>query len=183
MCMHPRRYVFGIFTISALHEIVSTIMDYQMQRTAWMEAQGSPHAENELAAFNGYFGQASALLSFSFSTFGTSFVIRRLGLRRTLVLFPMALMGAVVVVFLVQSRWTIFAAMVIIKGLSYALNNPAKEMLYPDPDPDPDPDAGTRSTTLRRRCSTSPPPTRSSTSPSRGSTARATGSPRRWALP
>ena len=54
-----RRYVFGIFLVSALHEIVSTILDYQMQQTAWAEAQASGRdARNELAAFNGFFGQA-----------------------------------------------------------------------------------------------------------------------------
>ena len=44
--------------------------------------------------------------------------------------FPMMLVLAVAVVYVTPSIWTLFAVMVAIKGLSYALNNPSKEMLY-----------------------------------------------------
>jgi len=44
--------------------------------------------------------------------------------------FPMMLVIVVCVVYFAPSIWTLFGVMVSIKGLSYALNNPSKEMLY-----------------------------------------------------
>ena len=82
------------------------------------------------ASFMGQFGQAANTVSLVFSLFGTSFVIRGLGLRRTLLLFPLCLVVAVGVVYSAPSMWVLFGVMVSIKGLAYALNNPSKEMLY-----------------------------------------------------
>ena len=45
-------------------------------------------------------------------------------------LFPAMLIVAVYVVYTAPSIWVLFSVMVSIKGLSYALNNPSKEMLY-----------------------------------------------------
>ena len=46
------------------------------------------------------------------------------------VLFPVTLCLVVVYVWLHSNVYVLFYAMVVIKGLSYALNNPCKEMLY-----------------------------------------------------
>jgi hypothetical protein len=44
--------------------------------------------------------------------------------------FPIMLVVVVGVIYSIPSMWTVFGGMVAIKGLSYALNNPSKEMLY-----------------------------------------------------
>lgn len=56
--------------------------------------------------------------------------LRQVGLRPTLMAFPMMLVVVVSVIYSAPSMWTVFGGMVAIKGLSYALNNPSKEMLY-----------------------------------------------------
>ena len=121
---HP--YVLGIFAVSALFEIIATILDYQMK----VLGKANHDSTADFAAFMGFFGQAANSVSLVFSLLGTSFVIRNLGLRLTLMLFPCTLIIAVHIVWTAPSMWVLFAVMVSIKGLAYALNNPSKEMLY-----------------------------------------------------
>ena len=78
----------------------------------------------------GRFGQATNTLSFSFSLLGTSFIIRRLGLNYTIIAFPTCCFAAICGVYMVPNLWTVFCAMLLLKGFSYSLNNPCKEILY-----------------------------------------------------
>ena len=121
---HP--YVLGIFGVSALFEVIATILDYQMK----VLGKARHTSTADFAAFMGFFGQATNTVSLVFSLLGTSFVIRHLGVRLTLMLFPAMLIVAVRVVYAAPSMWVLFGVMVSIKGLAYALNNPSKEMLY-----------------------------------------------------
>jgi AAA family ATP:ADP antiporter len=57
-------------------------------------------------------------------------VIRRLGLNRTLLLFPTLCLGAIVCVYSNPTLEMVFLAMLLLKGFSYCLNNPCKEILY-----------------------------------------------------
>lgn len=121
---HP--YVLGIFAVSALFEVIATILDYQMK----VLGKARHHSTADFAAFMGFFGQAANSVSLVFSLLGTSFIVRTFGLRITLMLFPALLIIAVRVVYAAPSMWVLFGVMVSIKGLAYALNNPSKEMLY-----------------------------------------------------
>jgi AAA family ATP:ADP antiporter len=90
----------------------------------------STNAAESFTAFMGLFGQATNTLSFVLSFFGTSAVIRYLGLRTTLLLFPSICLMVIITVRMYPSLNVVFAAMMILKANSYALNNPTKEMLY-----------------------------------------------------
>ena len=90
----------------------------------------STAASVAFTAFMGLFGQATNTLSFLLSFFGTSAVIRYLGLRLTLLLFPTLCLAVIITVRLYPTLNVVFAAMMILKANSYALNNPTKEMLY-----------------------------------------------------
>ena len=78
----------------------------------------------------GIFGQSTNSLSFVFSLLGTSAVIRNLGLRLTLLLFPSLCLAVIITVRELPLLWVVFGAMMLLKGFSYALNNPTKEILY-----------------------------------------------------
>lgn len=120
-------YLLGILGVATLYEIIGTILDYQMKFAA-DEAYGSAE---KVTQFLGLFGQAANGLALLFALIGTSFVIRRFGLTFSLVTFPVAIACVITYVWWSPSSlWTLFAAMVIIKGLSYALNNPCKEIMY-----------------------------------------------------
>mmetsp|Transcript_12974 Transcript_12974/g.34471 ORF Transcript_12974/g.34471 Transcript_12974/m.34471 type:complete len:534 (+) Transcript_12974:211-1812(+) len=128
-------YVKGIFALSCLFMVEVTILDYSMKVLAKAkfdgEHPGDPHAATRaFASFMGVFGQAANGLSFCFSLLGTSMVIRRLGLNRTLLLFPTLCLGAICFVYTTPTLEAVFLAMLLLKGFSYCLNNPCKEILY-----------------------------------------------------
>ena len=144
-------YVKGIFAISCLFMVEVTIVDYFMKvlakehfdalqpcvrgMTCWDEvndvAKGlSPEGSKDFAHFMGIFGQATNGLSFLFSLVGTSAVLRHCGLRATLVVFPVLCLLVIIVVRLYPTLWVVFSAMMLLKALTYALNNPTKEILY-----------------------------------------------------
>jgi len=137
---YQHHYVKGIFAISCLFMVEVTIVDYTMKLLAteyfvaeYPNAVGegqSIEATNALATFMGVFGQATNTLSFLLSLLGTSAVIRHLGLRLTLLLFPSLCLAVILMVRLYPTLYVVFAAMMLLKACSYALNNPTKELLY-----------------------------------------------------
>lgn len=143
-------YVKGIFAISCLFMVEVTIIDFTMKVLARnFFAEEHPcevtmtcydfvdghHGLSEAAAaavarFMGLFGQATNGLSLIMSLFGTSAVIRILGLRLTLLLFPSLCLCVIIMVRLYPTLNVVFLAMILLKGFSYSLNNPTKELLY-----------------------------------------------------
>ena len=128
-------YVQGITAISCIFMVEVTILDYAMKVLA-KDKFSNEHPDDPIAAteafaqFMGYFGQATNTLSFCLSLFGTSAVIRTLGLQKTLLLFPSLLLGAGAFIYSAPSLELVFIMMLALKALSYALNNPCKELLY-----------------------------------------------------
>jgi len=142
-------YVKGIFAISCLFMVEVTIIDYFMKVLAtdyvtelhpctsgmscWKTDGNHGLSEGATGAFTtfmGLFGQATNTLSFCLSLFGTSAIIRFLGLRWALLLFPSLCLTVIVFVRFHPTLYVVFAAMILLKAFSYALNNPTKEMLY-----------------------------------------------------
>jgi len=143
-------YIKGIFAISCIFMILVTIVDFTMKMLAkdyfseeypcvvgqsCYDAVDGEHgmsteATNAFTAFMGFFGQATNTLSFLLSLFGTSAVIRYLGLRLTLLLFPSLCLCTIIFVRLHPTLYVTFGAMMMLKANSYALNNPTKEILY-----------------------------------------------------
>eukprot|EP00934_Nitzschia_sp_Nitz4_P007724 Nitzschia sp. Nitz4//scaffold152_size53828//21689//23656//NITZ4_006740-RA/size53828-processed-gene-0.70-mRNA-1//1//CDS//3329537196//7714//frame0 len=144
-------YVKGIFAISCLFMVEVTIVDFTLKMlakeyfseehpcemtdyTCYNPATGefglTEDATKAIASFMGFFGVATNSLSFVFSLLGTSAVIRYLGLRLTLLLFPSLCLAVIVVVRLHPTLYVVFFAMIMLKANSYALNNPTKELLY-----------------------------------------------------
>jgi len=128
-------YVKGIFCISSLFMIQVTVIDYMMKvlakdRYALLFPDDPQEAMRGFASFMGYFGQTTNSISFLFSLFGTGAVIKRFGLTATLILFPLLLLVCTLFVWFMPNIWVVFSVMMVIKGMSYALNNPTKEILY-----------------------------------------------------
>lgn len=133
--LYEHDYVKGIFVVSSVYMIQVTIVDYMMkvlakERYALMFPDDPQKAVRAFASFMGYFGQTTNSISFLFSLFGTGAVIKRFGLTWTLIAFPVLLLGCTVLVWIAPNIWVVFAVMMIMKGMSYALNNPTKEILY-----------------------------------------------------
>jgi len=119
-------YVLGIFCIATFHEIVSTIVDFQMKLTA-RQTHATPES---FASFMGHFGQTVNIITMLMALFGTTYLMQKYGLRFCVILFPV-LVGIVLTgIYLNPSINMVFMGMVAIKSLSYGLNNPSKEMMY-----------------------------------------------------
>jgi len=118
-------YLLSIFTVLMMYEFVMTIFDFKMQLLA--DKQYSTAA---YAAFNAFYGQLSTLIACIFAFLGSSFFMRKFGLKLCLLFFPMTVGTVVVLFYFFPSLWLAFASMVFIKGISYGFGNPVKEVLY-----------------------------------------------------
>ncbi|MFA6526926.1 MAG: Npt1/Npt2 family nucleotide transporter [Candidatus Babeliales bacterium] len=119
-------YLLGILGVATLYEVIGTVLDYQMK----FIADETYTSAEQVTEFLGLFGQSANLLALVFALVGTSFFIRRFGLTFCLVMFPVTIGCVVCYVWAYPALWVLFGAMVAVKGLSYALNNPCKEIMY-----------------------------------------------------
>lgn len=132
-----RPYIFGILIVSTLYEVINQVIEYQMQSQADIFPQFS--GELGFAQFQGMYGMATNTLSFLMALLGTSYLIKRFGLRFGLLFFPICLGASFSLLFAFytfgsptagQLLAATFVVMMIAKGLGYAVNNPVKEMMY-----------------------------------------------------
>jgi AAA family ATP:ADP antiporter len=80
----------------------------------------------------GHYGQLTNITSLLFSYFAFPWLIRKLGLRLTLRLFPTLLLVATVVTFgaLPGNLAVLFISMALLKAMTYSVHDPSKELLY-----------------------------------------------------
>jgi AAA family ATP:ADP antiporter len=119
-------YLLGILGVSTLYEIVGVIIEFQMKKTAIMTSSSLVG----FTEFTGVYGVMVGILTFVFALTGTSFLLRTLGLATCLLLFPIVIGCTVTVSLLMPTLFFLTISAVLLKGLSYALNNPSKEVLY-----------------------------------------------------
>ncbi|MBT4856420.1 hypothetical protein HOM50_01080 [bacterium] len=130
-------YLVGILTISTIYDIASQIMDYQMHSLA--DVSPFFHGEVGFSQFQGIYGITTNSLSFLIALLGTGFLFRKFGVRRCLLIYPLVF-AAIVLSFLGlytnfdlsihQLLFMSLGAMIIIKTVSFTINNPAKDILY-----------------------------------------------------
>jgi ATP:ADP antiporter, AAA family len=127
-------YVLCILVVSTIYEIIATILEFQMN----MIAKDAFPTRDLFSAFTGKYGMSINALALVFALLGTSFFMRKLGLKKCLIAYPTAigivLFGLLGLNFMGSSNltimWALFGAMIAVKGFSYALNNPTKEVMY-----------------------------------------------------
>lgn len=121
-----RPYVMGILGLVLFYEIILTISEFEMK----MLATRVYTTTATFASFNGMYGMCANTLSLLFALVGTSFLMRRFGLRFCLMLFPLATSVMVTAVYFKPVLAIVTLTVIVIKGLSYALNNPTREIMY-----------------------------------------------------
>lgn len=87
-------------------------------------------SENRFANLMGHFGQLTNFLSLLISLFGFTAVVKRAGVRASLLIFPAVLFVAVVISHLFSSLNVLFVVVSVLKALIFSLNEPVKELLY-----------------------------------------------------
>ena len=135
-------YVLMILGVSCLYEVAMTLLDYQMKLLGVAKFSGdgfgstsaTDEANNAMSfsKFMGHYGQLVNVTSLLFSSLLFPFLIRRFGLRRTLLWFPTMLL---VVTFLVYGVLpgnlnVLFVSLSLLKAMTYSIHDPSKELLY-----------------------------------------------------
>ncbi|HJM68762.1 MAG TPA: Npt1/Npt2 family nucleotide transporter [Candidatus Babeliales bacterium] len=124
-------YLIGVLIVSTFYEIAGQIVDYQMKSQV--------DVYPGFAKFQGIYGVATNSLSFFVALLGTSYLLKRFGTRICLLIYPVSFAMALIAFYLYYSfgspstqqlLWTTLVVMVVIKGVSYAVNNPTKDMMY-----------------------------------------------------
>lgn len=119
-------FLMGVAVVSTVYEAVNAIIDFQFKILGGIEY---PIPE-QLAAFNGLNSMAGALLSILLALGGTSFVLKRLGVKFSLLVYPMLSGVVITALYFRPSLLSLFFAILIAKALAYAFNSPIKELLY-----------------------------------------------------
>jgi AAA family ATP:ADP antiporter len=142
--IYKHRYVLYLLLVTCLYEIVITILDFEFKilgvqyssskeeaAASSSEAEGSQEkGDANFVNLLGHFGQMTNVLSLVVATVGFSFLVRRLGVRYTLLIFPAIMFSAVVLTNLVPSFWLLFGLVSLLKACDYSLYDPVIELLY-----------------------------------------------------
>jgi AAA family ATP:ADP antiporter len=133
-----RPYVAGLFVVTTTYEIITTIVEFQMGICATQTYGVTPEGIASFAWLKAMNGMVIGILSLAFALLGTSFLMRKFGLKFCIISYP-ALIGIIVAtifgfyltgVSVHFLMWACFCGVVLFKGLSYTLNNPSKEVMY-----------------------------------------------------
>lgn len=119
-------YLMGILVVSTVYEIIGFLFEFQMK----YQAKNTLGSLTKVSEFIATYGLAINCLSFVFAFIGTSLFIRKLGLTGCLIMYPSMIACMVLFSWSYPGLWMFFATCVALKGISYALNNPCKEIMY-----------------------------------------------------
>jgi AAA family ATP:ADP antiporter len=126
-------YLLGIFITSTLYEIIKTMLDFQMHTQA-----SSFMSQAEYLVFSGQFATWTNLSSFLIALLGTSHIIKKYGIRFCILVSPITYSITLTALYLYYKTnpspenlcFAMLISMIAVTSISYAVNNPAKEMMY-----------------------------------------------------
>ncbi len=121
-----RPYLLAIFAVVTLYEVVTTIFDFQMKGLARISTGGG----DVLAAFLMRYAVWVNLMALICAVLGAGKISKKLGLQKTLLCMPVLVAIAALVLAYMPQLNVVFWVMVLLKGINYSLNQPAKEQLY-----------------------------------------------------
>ena len=125
-------YVLLILGVSCLYEVSLTCLNYQMTLLGWTRFEETPHEGMSFAQFMGHYGQLVNVFSLFLSSLVFPTLIRRMGLKQTLRIFPslLLLVNFIAFGFLPGNLAVLFLSMSVLKAMTYSIHDPSKEILY-----------------------------------------------------
>ncbi|MFW6132100.1 MAG: Npt1/Npt2 family nucleotide transporter [Candidatus Aminicenantaceae bacterium] len=124
--VRKEKYVKLIAILIIITGIVSTFIDWQSKNVI----ESWPSIKDNLTAFFGKFNAGLLIFSFIIQLLLTSNLIKRFGIRTTLLLYPLSLLLCSLGIALWPVIYFAIAIKGIDKSLSYSLNQSARELLY-----------------------------------------------------
>ncbi|HBS47765.1 TPA: hypothetical protein DEO28_01980 [Candidatus Dependentiae bacterium] len=133
-----RPYVAGLLVVTTMYEIINTIVEFQMNTCALKVYPANLDGGVAFGWFSAMNGLSLGILSLLFALLGTSFLMRRFGLKFCIISYPTMIgivIASIFVFYMVGASlyflmWSFFVAAVLFKGLSYTLNKPSFEIMY-----------------------------------------------------
>jgi AAA family ATP:ADP antiporter len=119
-------YVTGIMFITASHEIINAMINYNFLNIM----QSSLQSPDAIKLFMYNYGIIVQVIASIFALVGTSYFQNRIGIRTSMILYPSMLVIFMIIIAFGPSLWVTTALMALTKGLHYALNKPVREILY-----------------------------------------------------
>lgn len=137
-------YLLGIFVISTFFEFIGTILDFQKTKLIQSIYPARLDGGAAFAWMKSIEGSTIGIVSLMIALLGTSFFMRKLGIKFCLLTFPIVIAIALSVTFVCfmlglpgyNLMWIFVGSVIGIKGISYSLNNPTREVLYIPTSPD-----------------------------------------------
>ncbi len=119
-------YVLGIFAIILFYEVIIVIFDYRVLRYA-----DSVHKTvGSLTAYYALYYLLMNSVGLVIAFFGTTPILRLLGIRMSLFIFPVTCAVVLITTMIFPSSAVFFIALVLLRAINYALNHPTREILY-----------------------------------------------------
>ncbi len=124
--MFSQPYLLGIFVVVAGFEVVTTLLDLQFKI---LIAQSTTSA-GAYAAYAGEFGTMVGIIGLASLLLGIGNIGRKIGLKLSLALVPLLMIVITLFMFVSPVLSVAFWAVVVAKGINYALGQPSKEQLF-----------------------------------------------------
>ncbi|MFA5074752.1 MAG: Npt1/Npt2 family nucleotide transporter [Candidatus Babeliales bacterium] len=119
-------YVFGIFSLVVFYEMIIVIFDYRVLKTA----SATHDTAGSLTAFYAFYYLMMNLVGLGITLFGTTPLLRVLGIRSSLFIFPVLSIILLITTFVFPTANMFIITLIILRALNYALNHPTREVLY-----------------------------------------------------
>lgn len=126
-CVLTEPYAIGIFGIIASLEVISTIMDYRMQ---CLIAAGAGNCAMKMLHQFFVYTLSFQIAGLFLATFATTTLPQKIGVRRCLLVTPLAIMAMVALSFGFDTLYMAMAVQIAVRAFNYGFNEPVREMLY-----------------------------------------------------
>lgn len=120
-------YLFGVFAIITIYEMIVTVIDYHFKQTAFATFS----TEAGVSAFLSEYATLVGVVACICLVLGVSRIQRLLGITASLFMLPVLMIVAIITVKFNPTSLTIALwIMVLAKAINYALNQPTMKQLY-----------------------------------------------------
>lgn len=119
-------YVLGIFSLILFYEVVNVIFDYHVA----LEADSLNKTVGGMTAYYAFYYFMINVVGLVISFFGTTPILRRLGFRLSLFIFPLLCMVLVTASIIFPVAGMVFFVSIGLRSFNYAFNHPTREVLY-----------------------------------------------------
>lgn len=119
-------YAMGIFSLVIFYEVMIAIFDYWVA----LHADKSTAGVGDMTAYYAFYYFLLNVIGLVISFFGTTPLLRLIGIRLSLFIFPLVCMSMLTITYFIPTSTTLFFVLVALRAFNYSLNHPTREVLY-----------------------------------------------------